>query len=201
MEFDDLLHLFSCEQPTVNRREIQRYARAPELTAEQAAVMEECLAEMLPQLSYRCCWRYFPIAKSGELLDLGFAVVQSKALGLNLSGCKGIVLMAATIGLMTDRLIAKYGRISPVKALFIQAIGAERIEAFCDQFCEELKRQGHCLRPRFSPGYGDLPLSFQQDIFNVLECPKRIGLTLTDSMLMSPSKSVSAIVGISDKEE
>lgn len=51
-------------------------------------------------------------------------------------------------------------------------------------------------RPRFSPGYGDLPLSAQREIFAVLDCGKRIGLMLNDSLLMSPSKSVTAFVGI-----
>ena len=45
--------------------------------------------------------------------------------------------------------------------------------------------------------YGDLPLEMQKDIFNVLDCSKRIGLTLNESLLMSPSKSVTAIIGIS----
>ena len=52
------------------------------------------------------------------------------------------------------------------------------------------------IRPRFSAGYGDLDVSFQKEIFGVLDCHKKIGLTLNDSMLMSPTKSVTAIVGI-----
>ena len=82
----------------------------------------------------------------------------------------------------------------------MQAIGAERIEALCDSLCEELKSslktEGKTSKPRFSPGYGDLPLSFQKDVFRVLEPEKRIGLTLNASLLMSPTKSVTAIIGI-----
>ena len=52
------------------------------------------------------------------------------------------------------------------------------------------------LRPRFSPGYGDLPLELQKDVFRVLDCPRKIGLSLNESLLMSPSKSVTAIIGI-----
>lgn len=55
------------------------------------------------------------------------------------------------------------------------------------------------LKPRFSAGYGDLPLEVQKDIFRVLDCPRKIGLTLNDSLLMSPTKSVTAIVGIEDE--
>jgi cobalamin-dependent methionine synthase I len=56
------------------------------------------------------------------------------------------------------------------------------------------------LRPRFSPGYGDLPLELQTNLFKVLDCQHFIGLTLNDSMLMSPSKSVTAIVGLRERE-
>ena len=57
--------------------------------------------------------------------------------------------------------------------------------------------RGLPLSARFSAGYGDVPLELQRDIFALLDCPRRIGLTLNESLLMSPSKSVTAIVGIS----
>ena len=83
-----------------------------------------------------------------------------------------------------------------------QAIGAERIEALCDAFCDDISKEYNiAIKPRFSPGYGDLPLECQKDIFAVISPEKHIGLTLTDSMLMSPSKSVTAIVGLGGKEK
>ena len=110
------------------------------------------------------------------------------------------VVFAATIGLELDRLIARYSRLQPVKALMFQAIGAERVEALCDAFNEEVKcraaENGESTRPRFSPGYGDVPLALQADIFCVLDCPRKIGLSLNASLLMTPSKSVTAIIGV-----
>ena len=108
-------------------------------------------------------------------------------------------MFCATIGLDIDRLIAKYGVVSPAKALVFQAIGAERIESLCELFCEEMGAEYGNLKPRFSPGYGDLDLAFQSAIFGALECPKKIGVTLTDTLLMTPSKSVTAVMGISNK--
>ena len=122
-------------------------------------------------------------------------------LSKNLKDCSSVIVFAATIGVEIDRLIAKYGRISPSKALVIQAIGAERIEALCDEFCSDIANEKKMrLTPRFSPGYGDLPLNIQKNIFDVLDCSKRIGLTLNDSLIMSPSKSVTAFVGVSHGE-
>jgi cobalamin-dependent methionine synthase I len=114
------------------------------------------------------------------------------------------VVFAATVGLEPDRLIARYGRLRPTKALLVQAIGAERIEAVCDAFCADIANQaaerGLYATRRFSPGYGDLPLSFQADLFSLLACEKAIGLTLTGSGMMVPTKSVTALIGVATQE-
>ena len=202
---DGILHIKSFAEPPLDRREALRYAGARELPSEQSALFEECIVELLPLLSYKVCWRFFPVAVAtasllsqtkDEELDLGFAKVRSKSLAANLAGCNEILLFAATVGIAPDRLVAKYGRISPVKALFCQALGAERIEALCDAFCNEIAVGLGPLKPRFSPGYGDLPLQLQSQIFSVLDCSRKIGLSLTSSLLMTPTKSVTAIAGI-----
>jgi cobalamin-dependent methionine synthase I len=74
------------------------------------------------------------------------------------------------------------------------------VESLCDAFCAELKAEamenGCFTRPRFSAGYGDLPLSLQKDIFRALSPEKHIGAALRESLIVSPSKTVTAIVGI-----
>ena len=123
----------------------------------------------------------------------------SRDLWKTFDGCDRVILFAATIGLPIDRLILRYGKISPSKALFLQAIGAERIEALCELFFtdmqEEKRKDGYLLRPRFSAGYGDFPLEAQKEIFASLDCARKIGLSLNESLLMSPTKSVTALIG------
>jgi cobalamin-dependent methionine synthase I len=94
-----------------------------------------------------------------------------------------------------DRLIAKYSSISPAKALMMQAIGTERIESLCNTFCRDVAAN-RMITSRVSPGYGDIPMEMQRDIFVLLDCSKRIGITLSESLLMSPTKSVTAIFGV-----
>jgi cobalamin-dependent methionine synthase I len=113
---------------------------------------------------------------------------ESLAFAKFLDGKDEAVLFAATVGLGVDRLIHRYASVSPVKALLFQAIGAERIETLCEAFCKELG-----LKKRFSPGYADLALETQRGIFAALGCEKRLGISLTDSLLMTPTKSVTAI--------
>lgn len=177
-----------------NKKEISRYAG----NLQDEALLAECISEVSDKLVYNVCYQKFPFEKQCETLNLGFAQVNSADLAKNLDGCDGILLFAATVGVELDRLIMKYCKISPVKALIFQAIGAERIEKLCDQFCKDMAKEEN-IKPRFSPGYGDLPLDLQKEIFAALDCGKNIGLTLNDSMLMSPTKSVTAIVGIISK--
>ena len=185
--------------PPVNRQEALRYAGVRQEIPEVTALFEECLALCQNSLTPRACYAVYPIARKEETLDLGFASVQSSALRRNLAGCDEMILFAATIGLEMDRLIARYARLSPARSVMLQAIGTERIETLCDTLEEMWIAQGYQLRPRFSPGYGDLPLDLQTRIFEALDCSRRIGVSLNESLLMSPSKSVTAIVGVGEE--
>ena len=179
--------------PAPDRSECLRYLRAPQADERLEALLDSCLDELAGQLSPRLCYRVCS-ASDAEVAFLRES--GSRALAERLAGCSHVLVLAATLGVGIDRLIARYTSLSPARALCLQAIGCERIEAVCDSFCEEWRLRGFVLRARFSPGYGDLALELQRDIFAYLDCPTRIGLYLRDSLLMTPTKSVTAIVGI-----
>lgn len=189
--------------PRFNIDEILRYAGCKDTKDEFLPLIEECIKECDSLLSYKVCYGIFPIKTDGNGIRFTFASEKSSLLSRKLAGCDCALVFGATIGIEIDRLIAKYGRISPSKALFFQALGAERIESLCNAFCDDIQTtiqpDGLFLQHRFSPGYGDFPLSFQKEIFRVLDCHRKIGLSLNESLLMSPSKSVTAIAGISRK--
>ena len=186
--------------PAVCREEILRYAGVREAVPEISSLLEEVLQEAEAVISCRVCWQKLPIQACGEELNLSFARTRSESLRRHLHCCSHIVLFGATVGIGLDRLIVRYDKTSPAKALLLQAIGAERIEALCNLFSEKIKNaaaaEGLHTTSRFSPGYGDLPLELQRDIFGTLNCGGKIGLTLNESLMMSPSKSVTAIIGI-----
>ncbi|MBR7165451.1 MAG: hypothetical protein IKD18_04145 [Clostridia bacterium] len=177
--------------PPICEREILRYAGSFEKDPQTEALLQECLEEAKEIFAYRICYRF--LEEKSDLLKL-------PPLQRYFSSCKKRVVFAATVGVEIDRLIAKYGRISPAKALMFQALGTERVEALCDAFCKELERESQmkALR-RISPGYGELPLSLQKEIFPLLDCQRQIGLTLGSSLLMSPTKSVTAFVGLKEQ--
>lgn len=186
------------DAPPFNKKEILRYAGAKKYTPEISELIESCIEEIKGKLSYKVCYGHFPILIKDNSVDLSFMETESESLAKNLARCKNIILFGATVGIEIDRLISRYGRVSPARALIFQAIGAERIESLCDEFTRFIQREYGATVPRFSPGYGDFRLEVQKDFFRVLEPGKRIGLTLNESMLMTPTKSVTAIIGITD---
>lgn len=160
-------------------------------------LIAECERLILPVLSPAAVYEVFPISfGGGNKIDLGYAEVESNSLLRNLTGCKMAALFAATVGPGTDRLIVKYNKLSPARAVVLQAMGAAAVEQWCDEVNAIITQKYGKTRPRFSCGYGDLPLALQRKIFPALSVTQKIGITLTDGDLMIPSKSVTAIVGI-----
>lgn len=186
--------------PPFNKSEILLYAGAKEDTPEILELIDSCIEEVTDKISYKVCYGQFPVFINGNIVNLSFTETESRSLSKNLVCCRSIILFGATVGIEIDRLISRYGKISPSRALIFQAIGAERIESLCDEFTKFIQKEYGATVPRFSPGYGDLALKLQKDFFRVLEPSKRIGLTLNESMLMTPTKSVTAIIGISDED-
>ena len=178
--------------PAIRRGEILRYAGVREETPEIAALLDACLAEVGDAIRCKVAFtEVYPIFEEWAM-DIGFARVESLDLMRSLAGADGVLVFCATVGIGIDRLIARYARIFPAKALLLEAIGNERVESLCDAFCAA---QNACTR-RFSPGYGDLPLSLQRELLQALDCPRQIGVHLGESLLMTPQKSVTAFVGI-----
>lgn len=183
--------------PPIDTREVFRYARCPKPGEREEELLAAVRAEVEDKLSYRVCWCELAVKTEGDECRLGEMSLRSASLAKALEGCDRAVVFAATVGLELDRALIKYNRLDAAKALFLQALGAERVEALCDAFCAEFEG----AKMRFSPGYGDLALDTQRALFALLDCPRKLGLTLNESLLMSPSKSVTAIMGLAAKGE
>ncbi len=199
------IRTLTVDEPPINLKEILRYMSAKDTDETALGLVDSCLNEVRDSLEYKTCCVTLPVSIAGDSIAVPSAVIKSKNLAENLDGCDSVILFAATVGIGIDRLISRYSVLSPTKAMCFQAIGAERVESLCDALCREinneLKPQGKCLRPRFSPGYGDLPIETQKNVFALLDCPRKIGVTLGNSLLMTPSKSVTAFAGITNCRE
>lgn len=186
-----------------DEKEILRYAMLPSFAPKPEELpLKECLEAAKGAAKCRAVWRRYPLRRNGEELELGFARTDTRDLRRHLEGCSEILLFACTAGAEMDRRIARSKLLSPARGLLMHAIGAQQVEGGCDRLCQRLAElfPDRQLTDRFSPGYGDLPLAMQRDVMEALDCGRTVGITLTDSLLMTPSKSVTAIIGMKEKK-
>lgn len=138
-------------------------------------------------------------------IRIGKMQIVSRSLTRNLRGCGEAVVFGATLGSSVDMLMRRYSLTDMTKAVVLQACAAAFLEEYCDQIQEEIAAKlagnGKYLRPRFSPGYGDFDIHHQEEILRMLDSAKKIGLTMTDSYMLTPTKSVTALIGISTTKE
>ena len=185
----------------IDRGEMLRYLMwhgeaIPEELGEQLRQGEERLLEAA---SPRVVWRVFDY-QPGEPLDgTGFRP-EGEELRAFLSGCDQVILLAATLGDGPDRLQRQLRLRNMSEALILDAAASAAVENVCDNLCADLAEAfaPRFLTDRFSPGYGDFPLSQQIWFFRLLDMNRRLGVCLNESGLMVPQKTVTAVVGVAD---
>lgn len=168
-------------------------------------LIQESFEELEQIARKKFIYRIFELSTIDEnTFTIGNIMIRSKNLGTILKDCEEVILFATTLGIEVDRQIRKYELLGMSKAVVMQACATVVLEEFCDEMQEklagQLKRDEKFLRPRFSPGYGDFSILNQKDLLAMLEAAKQIGLTMTEGYMLTPTKSVTAVIGISDKQ-
>lgn len=185
-----------------NRQEALRYFGAREPNQATEELLDMVYASLQPSLQPKYCYSKFSCAvdavQGTVILDTR-VVLHSKNLARQLKGCREVFLFGATLGSAADVALRRLTVSSVAQGAAAQAICAAVIESYCNASCRAIGQtlpQGQLLLPRFSPGYGDWSLEEQKQVCALLDCAHRIGLTLTDSLMLAPLKSVTALIGI-----
>lgn len=188
----------------IAEEEILRYlgyrSRSPDPTTAQ--LIEECLDELKTVMRAGVVYQRYPLEKQGDRISLTGTnlTIQSKDLSHHLRQADYCFLLAATLGLGPDQRIAAYTRLDLSRAVVMDACATAAIEALCDETQNKLKAQvakeGYGLTSRYSPGYGDLPITLQKPILEVLRAYPQIGLTANEEQILLPRKSVTAFIGL-----
>lgn len=169
------------------------------------SIIQESFQELEKISELKSIYRIFELTEKEDALQIDNLQMKSQSLQKNLKWCTQVILLGATMGLAVDRRIRSYELTDMAKAVVMQACAAAMLEEYCDkvqnEIAMELSAEHLYLRPRFSPGYGDFSILHQQEILNMLDAPKRIGLTMTDAYMLAPTKSVTAIIGVSNTKE
>lgn len=158
--------------------------------------IEECKKMLSSVTSFRCAYIRTGVDLSLiNVCDFGFMTVTSKSLYKNLGGCNEAFVMALTSGIGVDRLLARLNIVSQAQHFIADGISSAAVESFCDYACK-LMKQGVCCVPRFSPGFGDVSIEYQVPLLKRLDAAAVLGITLNSAYLMTPMKSITAIMGI-----
>ncbi len=155
-------------------------------------ILEECEAALCEEATPRSV---YVVKDKEEVSD----ILIGNDIASHLSDSCKVAVFAATLGSRVDALISRYQSIDVTKALVTDAEASAAIETYCDEMMKEISsRTRSSLTSRFSPGYGDYPLGIQKELLGLIDAERKIGLTSGESFMLAPSKSVTAIIGLSD---
>lgn len=132
-----------------------------------------------------------------KVLESSMISTESISIKKHLEGCHKIALMAVTLGTDVDQLLRRTQVTDMAMAVLIDAGASVLIEQLTDEFQRSIKA-GPFMTSRFSPGYGDWPITEQSRIVRLLDGQRQIGLNVTKDSLMIPRKSITAVMGIAD---
>lgn len=186
-----------------DNREILRYLGAGKNSGEDMLpLIEKVKEEAKNILRFRWIYDVYSINQeySGVILKNTEVLLKGHDIKNHLKNSSKCIILAATLGNEIDRKINYYQKFDMVKALIMNACATAFIEEGCD-FVEGLVKEEYCshnedLTWRYSPGYGDLPLDIQEELLKALQRKKDIGLYVSQSNMLIPKKSVTAIIGI-----
>lgn len=127
-------------------------------------------------------------------------LVKGNDIAKHLEGCKKAVLLCATLGADADKLIRVTQVSNLARAVVLDSFATVAIEQVCDSAEQEIAKAfpGLYMTFRFSPGYGDYPVSLQKYFLGELDAGRKIGLSVNESYILIPSKSVTAVIGLSE---
>ncbi|MDE5883519.1 MAG: methionine synthase [Oscillospiraceae bacterium] len=180
---------------TIDREQAFRYMGFQENPDQKFLDLAEiCEKKLLQAIRPKYTWKLF------TRKDLEF-LLTGKDIQKHLKNCNNIILFCATLSQNVDTCIRLAQTADVLAGMMTDAMASALTEQFCDLAESEILRNflDDYATFRFSPGYGDFPLSVQSDILTLLQAQKTTGICLTESNLMTPRKSVTALIGLSDQ--
>lgn len=196
---------------SVDRAEVLRYLgyHGQELTVELEGRMDAPIAHCLEVARPAGCVRVFDVAGTGQTSDGRFEMrLSGTALTLvgesmreHMRGAVAVGVLAVTLGLGVDRELRRYAAMGEsLDGAVFDAAATALVERAADAAEASIVRSatecGLYTNFRFSPGYGDMPMETQPVLLATLDAQRRLGITLTKTLLMTPTKSVTAVVGM-----
>ncbi|MFR9211090.1 vitamin B12 dependent-methionine synthase activation domain-containing protein [Intestinibacter bartlettii] len=195
---------------TVEKSEVLRYLghNGQKIDNDLNSKINQCIKETKNEIDTKYVYQIYDIKKDLNLNTVQFEntnlILKSKDISELLRDCDKCVLMCATLGFNIEKNIRRYSYNNLTKGIIIDACATTSIEEVCDlvqdSILDKVAKEEKSLTMRYSPGYGDLDISANRDILNVLDAHRKIGVTVTNTGIMIPRKSVVALIGITNEK-
>jgi len=188
----------------INKSEVLRYLgyKNQEYSQELDQIIDEIRNEIMEISNYKYTYKIVELKRDAEgmaYIDDGILPLLGENIQKHLANADSCVIMAATLGFEVEKRLNYYSKVDLTKNFILDSCGTQMIEEVCDGIEVEVKRKlgdGFYYTFRYSPGYGDFPISVQNELVRYLDGYRKIGLTVTASHLLLPRKSVTAIMGV-----
>lgn len=193
------------ELTKINRAEAFRYmGMQGKIPENMEKLADECESRLIAAASPKFHWVYADIADVSEdavTLAEHKLILRGKDISEHLSGCFGTALLCATVGDGVDKLLRTVQSEDMAKAVVCDALASAAVEQVCDIAEKKIgeRFESKFTTWRFSPGYGDFPLECQGDFLAAVNAMRIVGVCVNDGGLLTPTKSVTAVIGVSEK--
>ena len=193
--------IYNAQILKINPVEVRRYAglRKAENFDEQQIINACEEAQLL--IKVRGIWNMYDYdCNEQAIMSEPKVIIEGESIGKHLNGCDKVICLAATVGEVIEHEVTeKFRHGEYVNSMLLDAAATTAVEQAADEMEkaieQKVSRNGYKMRWRFSPGYGDWSLNQQAELFK-LAGAKEIGISLTAAMMMSPRKSITAIIGL-----
>ncbi len=193
----------------IDKKEVLRYLgyKNQKIDKTLDTLLEICIEEIKNYSNSKYTFKIFDISKIQESQDINInntnLTFHGKDIYNHLKNSTKCATIALTLGIEIEKRTKLYEKSNLTKALIFDACATTAIESYCDEVQKEIEKEAKKLdlgvTYRYSPGYGDFNINIQQDILKILDASKRIGLTVTDTNILIPRKSITAVIGFQDK--
>lgn len=151
-------------------------------------------------------WNVYSFSNTNTtILSEPALMLKGTDISLHLSHCQQIAIMAITVGeQLEEKISLHFNQGNYSLGLLLDAAATTLVESAADQMTELIRqfaaKQGFHITSRYSPGYGDWDVTTQPDILRLANA-EQIGLSATETCMLIPRKSVTAVIGFALSEE
>lgn len=192
--------VFNASLTTIDEKETRRYAGLMKAADFPQHLIQDACDEARMLVQPKGIWQLYDYNQEASRIEAPFPYLLTGAkIIAYLKEAKKTAVLAVTIGEALENSISEhFAKGNYTYALLLDAAGTTAVEMAADQLSKAVEQQankmGFTTLARFSPGYGDWEITEQPQVLK-LAAGQTVGIEVTDSCMLLPRKSVTAVIG------